>query len=322
MSQRDLIRAAVLAIVLLVGANVAVHRLSSNSVPRQWLRRLSLQAPRCDTLFLGNSLVAAGINCQEFDQVLGQSLAGRGSLNGGLGGTGPLQALIGWRHVMEDEPRVRTLYYGAIDLMLTQEDLGGVWRSAQGANAVIFLRFPEVAAEFLGLGPLERKWFLTVCRIPFFVERNSAWSKVESVRRALGQFGRAHQEQNRFGRVEDFKQLVSGNLGRMAAVGQESLRRDIRTILAEARSRDIRARVVLLPVHPSRFPEILDPAWTRYVEHLRGLLANEGAELVVASDWIRDEAAFTDVLHLNERGATEFSRLLARHALSAQSDSR
>ncbi len=267
-------------------------------------------------------MVAAGINCEEFDRALGQPLSGRGSHNGGLGGTGPLQALIGWRHVMAGEDHPRTLYYGAIELMLTEEDLNGIWRSAQGANAVIFLRFPEVAAEYLGLGPLERTWFLTVCRIPFFVERNSTWSKVESLRRGLGQLGRAHQEQNRFGRVEDFKQLVRGNLVRSAAVGHESLRRDIRTILAEARSKGIRTRVVLLPVHPSRFHEIQDPAWIGYVDRLRGLLANEGAELVVASDWIRDEAAFTDVLHLNERGAAEFSRLLARAVLTAASDSR
>lgn len=317
MNQRDLIRAAVLAFVLLVGTNVVVRWLSWNAVPRQWLRRLSSEAPRRDTLFLGNSVVASGINCTEFDRVLGQPLAGRGSLNGGLGGTGPLQALIGWRHVMAGEARVRTLYYGAIDLILTQKDSDGVWRSAQGANAVIFLRFPEVAAEYLGLGPLERTWYLTVSRIPFFVERNSAWSKVERLRRLLGELGRARQEQNRFGRVEDFKQLVSGNLGRSAAVGQESLREDFRSILTEARARDIRTRVVLLPVHPSRFPEIRDPEWLRYVEHLKGLLAREGAELVVASDWIRDEAAFTDVLHLNGWGAAEFSRRLARAALAA-----
>lgn len=322
MNHRDLIRAALLAFVLLVGANAAVRRLSSNSVPRQWLGRLSAEAPRRDTLFLGNSVVAAGINCDEFDRVLGQPLSGKGSLNGGLGGTGPLQALIGWRHVMAGGHHLRTLYYGAIDLMLTEEDQGGVWRSALGANAVIFLRFPEVAAEYLGLGSLERTWFLIVGRIPFFVERNSAWSKVELLRRWLGQLGRAHQEQNRFGRVEDFKQLVSGNLGRSAAVGQQRLRQDVRTILAEARSSGIRTRVVLLPVHPSRFPEIRDPGWIRYVEQLKGLLAREGAELVVASDWIRDEAAFTDFLHLNEKGAAEFSRLLARAERTASPEPR
>jgi hypothetical protein len=50
------------------------------------------------------------------------------------------------------------------------------------------------------------------------------------------------------------------------------------------------------------------------VDHLRGLLTQEGAELIVASGWITDPAAFTDILHLNASGSAQFSRLLARNA--------
>ncbi len=317
MTSRDLIRAGVLALFLLSGVNLLVGRLSSNSIPRQWLRRLSTEVAQRETLFMGNSVVAAGIDSTEFDRTAdGAGVQGR-SFNAGLGGTGPLQNLIGWRHVTDGEFRVRTVYYGGIDFFFTETEDSRIWRSLTGNNSVIFMRFPEVAAEFLGLGGAERLWFLTASRIPFFVERNSAWSRVEAFRRRLGSIGVSRKAANRFGRVEDFQVLVRRgetfrNRARNAVVGRSDLRPEVRAVLSEARSRDIRVRAILMPVHPDRRTEMAMPEWARYVEHLRGLLDQEGAELVVASDWITDPAAFTDVLHLDSRGAAEFSRLLAR----------
>jgi hypothetical protein len=264
MNKRDLFRAGILALLLLVGANFLVNRLASNSIPRQWLQRLTAGVSQRETLFIGNSVTAAGIDSTEFDRIAGESIPHEGSFNAGLGGTGPLQTLIGWRHATTSRCRVRSLYYGGIDFHFTETEDSSFWRSALGNNCVIFMRFPEVAAEFLGLHPAERAWFLTASRIPFFVELNSAWARVEALRRKLGRIGLPHRPKNQFGQVEDFLRLVQrGSLFRdrasNAVVAQVGLRPDVQAVLREARSRDIRTRVVLMPVHPDRKAEIEMP---------------------------------------------------------------
>jgi hypothetical protein len=301
---------------LFAALNWGVHRLSGNSVPRQVLRRVTDRDARTEVLAVGNSMIQSGFDPAAFAE--GARSANPGAVaNGGLGATGPVQHLLIGRAALSAQEQLRVLIYGCHDFLLVEPTRQNWW-TLFGNNALVFYREPELAARHLAGNAAERLLFRLVAGVPLFRERGTLWAKVENFRRTLGGWGMPRVAENRFGRANDFNLLVKQDFSAFeqeasaAATDNVSLSGAVRQLLAEARSRNVAVKVVLMP-RPTDFqPALATAGWQRFVRHLKGLLAEQGATLVDASAWATNGVQFMDPLHLNPAGAAEFSRRLGR----------
>ena len=315
MRHASFLKALLLTLALLVLANVGVRRISRNSVPRQLLRRLETVDRPIHVVALGNSVVQAGFDVASFEAATRSQGAGMAAFNAGLGASGPIPARLLGRAALRSRAGARLLIYGGIDLFFTdQTRQPWLWTTHSGNKALVFYCEPELAAGYLDTTSWGRLAFAGASWVPMYVERSTPWAKVESLRRQLGSWGLPLAAVNTFGRVEDFQSLVSHNVVELAArsvAAQESLSPPVRDLLVEATGRNVRVCVVLMPLHPSRHSRLATPEWRAYAARLRSLLAEYGAGLINASDWIADEQQFSDILHLHPTGAAAFSGRLA-----------
>ena len=70
---------------------------------------------------------------------------------------------------------------------------------------------------------------------------------------------------------------------------------------------------------PSRHRQVFysSEAWSKLHGRLQSLAAENHLRYISASDWVKNDAEFEDVTHLNEAGARDFSGQLAK-ALSGE----
>jgi hypothetical protein len=296
--------------VALVALNAGVASMSRDAPPRRLVREIDGSPPVTD-LFVGHSLMEAGADVAAFES----ARPGSRGLNVALGSTQAVEHDLLMRRAMWLKPA--RVYYGFSDTQLTDPLTGG-WGDLIVNRAMSYYVDRETAIGFYAPDDPAAAWQIRVVSwIPILVERSALWARVERLRRQLAGIGMPARGKTRFGRAEDFAQLEARYeadfAGRCrAAVGRKAeLIPPVKDMLEQARENGAKMQVVEMPItsgHRRRFYET--PEWAAYREHLAGLIRRAGGEYVVASDWVGDDG-FDDVLHLNDRGAAEFSRRLA-----------
>ena len=311
---RTFIAAAVTALTLIALGNLLLAYESRDSLPNEILRKVD-EAPRIDTLMLGNSMAAAGFDSAAFAAAWPQDQR-PSVLNGGLGSSGPLQHLLIGRRALARHGELRTIVYGFFDFMLTAPaamPLGEIL----GNHAMVFNTEPDVAARHLFDNGFDRAMFHAARRVPMFAERGTLWARVERWRRGLSSIGMPAKAETRFGRVEDFENLSAASpeefhrLAARAAAEWRGLTPPVSELISLARARNIRAVFVQMPMRaPYRARSYDAPAWRSYMGRLDAELRAHGAEVIHAADWMPDDQ-FIDIVHLSDEGARRFSARLA-----------
>lgn len=309
MKVRHLTVQIALTLAVLVAGNLVVSRLAQNSVPRQTLRKGEQSDPAND-LFLGNSLVAAGLD----EAAFATAAPGRRPLNLGLGSSSPVEHYLIYRRQIKHQ--AAAVYYGFFDTQLTDIP-DGKWDALVGNRAMAYYVDPAIAAQFLVADSSVRALaFRVVAQIPWLVERLTIWAKVELLRRSLGELGMPKKLTNQFGRAEDFGLLEEDveqftTRCRLLAADQAPLTAAVVAIIRQAQERGSPIYLVEMPMpegHRKRYYQT--PEWIAYQAHLKRLLEDAGGRYVPAADWI-DDSGFADHLHLNQDGARRFSTRLA-----------
>ena len=290
--------------------NVAVERVSRTSIPRQMARRID-QSPRITDLFAGNSLMAAGFEAEPFER----ACPGRRVLNIGLGSSSPVEHDILLRRSLRLEPN--RVYYGFFDAQLI-DPMPGEWGDLVGNRAMAYYLDLEVAIRFYAAeDPLRAGLMRVVSLMPMVVERYAIWARVEKLRRRLSGIGYPTGPSNRFGRAEDFRLLEFADAAEFRRACQSAvddrkpLIPPVLDMLRIAREHKIKLTVVEMPMtsdHRRRFYD--QPEWARLRRSLEDQVRREGGSYLVASDWVGDDG-FADHLHLNAKGAAQFSRRIA-----------
>ncbi len=306
---RHLVLQILLAFAVIVAGNVLVKKLAYDSVPRQKLLKGQRSEPATD-LFLGNSVIAAGID----ESAFAAAVPGRHPLNLGLGASGAVEHLLIYRQ--QQKHHSATVYFGFFDTQLTDIP-NGDWKEMIGNRRLAYYVEPGLAAKlYHPHSAVGRFLFRTIAYIPWLIERQTVWAKVEKLRRRMGETGIPKTANNEFGRVSDFGLLE---------VNEEEFKQKCRRLVAEkallsepvaaivSKAKEWGAQVFLIDMpmtsgHRKRYYE--SEEWQLYQAHFIELANQAGAQYVPAADWIDDDG-FSDSLHLNQAGARELSTRLA-----------
>ena len=302
---------AILALGLVV-LNVAGSLYLRHDPSRTLIQEINAATPPVDDLFMGNSLMAAGLDLPAYQQAAGGARRG---FNIALGGSGPVEHDLLLRHA--SRLGARRGFYGFYDTQLTETIPAGFVDLA-GNRALDHYLDRETAIRLLVPDSPWAAWRIRlVSRLPLVVDRQTLWARVERLRRTLGDIGMGPAaETNRFGRAADFTLLEAQHDEdfvrecRAAADGHAPFSRPVSDTIAFAKTKGVRFVIVEMPMraaHRSRFYS--RPEWAAYVKNLREQARAAGADFLDASDWIADDG-FGDALHLGEKGAAEFSRRL------------
>ena len=297
-----------IALCCLAVANLGVHWLSQTTLPRKVLARGQNSPPATD-LFLGNSLIVAGIDedalCAEAPERIPLELA--------LGGTGPVEHLLIYRE--QHRHGHASVFYGFFDTQLTNAAyLKGV--EHRGNRTVAYYTDPETASQYYYPdSPWDRSLFLLGSTISLFVERHAVWGKVEALRRRLDRFGLPARATNEFGRADDFTSLetpVEDHIEhcRRFVRGEQGLDPALLGLIDTAKRRGAKFTIIEMPMperHRKRYYE--SPEWLAYRQKLTDTLHTLDVSYLNASDWVPEDG-FHDILHLNAVGAERFSKRL------------
>jgi hypothetical protein len=296
--------------LVVAAANWGVHAASRGSVPRQVLRAADREEPATH-VFLGNSLIASGVDVRAF----AEARPGGRPLNLGLGASSPLEHLILLRKA--DRHRGTVVVYGYMDRQLTDPVPGG-WDDLFGNRAMgYYADLDTLVRHAAGGDPVHAARLRLTARVPFLVERGAVWAKVEVARRRLGGLGLPAAAETRYGRAEDFAALEAEDVAafaaacRAAAAGRVGFNPPVAELVQLARDRHAGLVVVEMPMtasHRRRFYET--PEWAQYRAHVTALVRAAGGGYVDAADWVPDDE-FVDPLHLSPAGASRFTRRLS-----------
>lgn len=304
--------AAAVLLACLAALNLAVVRLTRNSVPRQVLARAAASSS-ASTLALGNSLIAAGFDDAAFEK--GAELPpARGAMNLGLGASNPAEHLLLLRAALRAGAHPDTLVYGFYDLQLTAP-INLSTHELFGNHAMLYYAEPEYGKRFFHLSLHDGIEFEMMRHFPMTVDRGAIWAKVELFRRKLAEQGLERQETNRFGNVADFSLLEAPEAAQFARDCQSQSAWDfnsaVREIFQQALASGARVVVVALPIHPYHLVNFYHtPEWRQYISALRQKLAAHNVSFVDATEWLPSPADFADHLHLTASGAVQFSERL------------
>jgi hypothetical protein len=310
--------AATVLCVLLVALNVLIHRTARTSLRQQMLVRLQNVPADTDCIFLGNSLVEAGCDVPSFLQAWPATEPAPKAVNLALGATSPVEHYLILKKAFEKPLKIKYLIYGFFDDQLNVA-ADGNWSDLVGNRAFSYY-FPKEAAELYAPGSALKRWELELtASVPMLSERSSLWGKVEKLRRKFEAIGVPAQKSNRFGRVADFAALEAVDVPSFnrrcseVVTKQRGLSPALQKIINLAHEHGAQVIFLEMPM-PSRHRNVFyaTPAWANLRTYLQSLAAKENATYLPASDWVRDDANFEDVTHLNENGAKVFSAELAR----------
>jgi hypothetical protein len=319
-----------LATAVLFGAlvvyNSAVQLMARKSQRGRLLHELTKVYPGTECVFLGNSLMEAGVDITAFRSAWPKSNQAPSAINLALGGTSPAEHSLILQRALQRAEHPKYVIYGFFDDQLTSP-VQGRWSDLVGNRALSY-EFPKQAAHYYSPGSKIRPLELgLIGHIPMLAERSMLWSRVELLRRTLGEIGLPRQKTNRYGRVQDFAALEPKN----AASFQERCEYTVRArINFSAPVRDIirnaqehGATVILLEMPlPSRHRQVYysSAAWLEMKRYLLDRAAEYHAAYLSAADWITDDNCFEDATHLNENGAQIFSRKLAEALSNRESN--
>jgi hypothetical protein len=319
MSARSLFRAVLVAIAIVVVADLLTQRMASNSVPRQLMRAIVSAPAKIDVLGLGNSLIAAGFDPVTIEQVFQKKGRSCVAVNAGLGASGVIEHLALTRLILHDHT-VQTMVYGFIDQQLAT-DLVKANSDLIGNHSMLYYLEPQLTLQYAPFDMVNRLSFQVYRSCALLRERSAIWTKVEKLRRRIASVGVPPQETNEFGRKADFSLLEATDSRAFVLACQRVLRSGVLSgpvtaLLAQAREHGVEVIVVEMPVHPlhrERFYN--EPIWKTFRTETRRAVESTGASYLDASLWITDEHLFEDHLHLSKEGAKQFSEVLAERLI-------
>jgi hypothetical protein len=311
--------AAALGVVGVFNAFLAVR---IHPVQQQIMKRMRA-TPKIDILFLGNSLMQSGLSTESFASAWPDSNATPIAFNAGLGGTYPVEHyLLAHQAYLHHEP-IPCLVYGYFNCELTQPP-PFAWADLIGNRAMGYSTEPAMAASLYAPESMLECWrFQLIGAVPMLREHSQLWKYVEIFRRFLQEAGMPKAKMNQFGRVTDFRAVALPDLLKFKQDCEKSVQNSsplippVQALLRLAHNQNTRVFVVEMPVSSAhRDSYYSTPAWQHYREYLVQRLQAEGATYVVASDWVPDDADFSDLLHLNQTGSDLFSKKIA-HVIAA-----
>lgn len=212
----------VIAVVIVVAADLLTQRLALNSVPRQVMRTI-VQAPASiDVLGIGNSLIAAGFDPITVEQISTKSGRPCVAVNAGLGASGVIEHLILMRLAFRHHA-VKTVIYGFFDQQLSSDVIE---KNSEliGNHSMLYYQEPQLTLQYAHFDMLERLSFQVYRQSALLRERSSIWAKIEKLRRAMGSVGMPPRESNQFGRKDDFSLLEATDSQSFALACQNVIR--------------------------------------------------------------------------------------------------
>lgn len=308
-----LIRFAIVVAAGLVVLNVGITFIERNNPARILTARLQ-KASNNDYLFLGNSLIAAGIDT---DVCTKQRLK---CMNAGIGSTQSSEHAAIAQESIASGVRGK-LIYGFMDLNLSESpELG--WK---GNRAIAFQLKHVNIPESYNLKGLSRYEFILRQNVPLLTYQDSLWAKVERVRRVLSDKSLKRKSvTNTFGRADDFSALEDGSAERFAArvrkaMAQTSLLCPEVIQLMTAAAKDGREVVFVVMPMPAKHRNAYyrTSEWQAYLDRLATELDALGARLVNMDEMALD-SDFSDAVHLSPSGATAFTEFLLPELVRAR----
>nr|UXE44823.1 hypothetical protein Hi04_10k_c3780_00011 [uncultured bacterium] len=306
-----------IALAMLVGWNVLIHQMARTSDRHRLLSRLKHLPPNTDCVFLGNSLVEAGCDTETFREKWPQDHGSPTAVNLALGATSPVEHYLILQAALDQGLRPKYVIYGFFDDQLTSA-VRGDWQDLVGNRAISYY-FADEAAAFYAPGSILKKWELRLTsRIPMMAERSSLWGRVEDVRREIEEIGLPKQAANRFGRTRDFVALEAADADSFnrrckSAVSQATkFSGPVQGMVDLARKNGATVIMVEMPM-PTRHRTLFysGAAWADLRRRMQQACKQQQAVYISAADWVKDDAEFMDVTHLNQEGARRFSTQLA-----------
>jgi hypothetical protein len=305
--------------------NVMVSLVTHNTISRKLLRgyKQAQDNGGIDVLFVGHSLIAAGIN----DKAFLEASNGKRSYNLGVGWSGLIEHIVLLKHATKDAEKRGRKYdivvYGLSNMIGNRPPHEG----SHGANsAFLYYLDPSLAAKYVAHTPLEQAEFWTTAALPYLQEKTWVWAQVEKLRRVIAGMGIPRQASNKFGAVDDFEKMESPGRDALVAEIKEVLQRPesdffhpiMKEIIAEGKQHARRVVLVTMPKtqrHRDHF--YTTPEWADFQHELTRVVEKSGAEHIDARDWIPDtdekgNANFDDSVHLSANGAKLFSAMIAR----------
>jgi hypothetical protein len=302
MTRRPLLLSVLTALAVLAVFNLAVAGATRLTARRKFLARLEGAPPATRLLFLGNSLFEDGIDTGAFVAAWRPAEQAPGAFNAALHATTPVEHSLVLKQALSRLSQVRYLVYGYSDEQLSMQPNTG-WGDMISSRALSYA-FPDEAAALYAPRSLETKWrFRAMSLLPMLADRTTLWSKVETLRKALGALGmpaQASPNENLGAVAQRLEGVVQADRGFSVAVKE---------LFRLAQAQGIQVFVVEMPAgHP---PEFYDgPAARALRAYNRARVEADRGIYIDASLWIQDRKYFRDAEHLNAEGARLFSARL------------
>jgi len=293
--------------------NCFMVALSRNTFPQRLLRAIST-APHCDTIILGNSLMASGFALKEYEAESARLSTHPVILRAALGATTPLEHLLILRAAVRHQAHFDTLIYGYFDTQLSDRN-----PPVCGGNRVIsYYVDPNAVAQYYPGTLFDRFSTLVLARIPYTSQHITVWGHVEVLRRKIARFGMPSSHLPGFGLVQNANDLEDGGKKTtadrcLAALGSPNLLSpEAADFVRLARISANRVIFVKMPMPSTHIKDVYtNPAWTTYQSQLVRYLDRNGVQHIDASQWILNDDEFADAIHLSTVGAGTFSSRLA-----------
>ena len=300
-NRRRLARFAIVVAAGLVILNVGITIIERNNPARILAARLQ-QASNNDYLFLGNSLIAAGI---DMDVCTKQRLT---CMNAGIGSTQSSEHAAIAQEAIASGVRGK-LIYGFMDLTLSESPEPG-WK---GNRSIAFHLKNVNIPESYGLNGVSRYDFILRQNVPLLTYQDSLWAKVER-----------QSATNTLGRASDYSALVDGSSERFAARVRKAMAKtsllcpEVMRLL-NAAAKDGREVVFVVMPMPAKHRNAYyrTPDWQAYLDRLATELDALGARLVNMDEMALD-SDFADEVHLSPAGATAFTEFLLPELVRAR----
>jgi len=305
MTRRPLLLSVLTALAVLVVFNLAVAGATRLTARRKFLARLEAAPPETRLLFLGNSLFEDGIDTGAFVEAWRPAERAPAVFSAALHATTPVEHALVLRQALSRLSQVRYLVYGYSDEQLSLQSQTG-WGDMISSRALSYA-FPDEAAALYAPGSLETRWrFRALSLLPMLAERTTLWSKVETLRKALGAVGMPAQASPKEEDLEAVAQRLEG-----VVRADRGFSVAVKELFRLARAQGVQVFVVEMPAgHPPAFYE--GPAARALRAYNRARVEAESGLYIDASLWIQDRKYFRDAEHLSPEGARLFSARLGQ----------
>jgi hypothetical protein len=300
-NRRRLARFAIVVAAGLMILNVGITIIERNNPTRILAARLQ-KASNNDYLFLGNSLIVAGIDT---DVCSKQRLS---CMNAGIGSTQSSEHAAIAQEAIASGVRGKMIY-GFMDLTLSESPEPG-WK---GNRSIAFHLKNVNIPESYGLTGVSRYDFILRQNVPLLTYKDSLWAKVER-----------QSATNTLGRASDYSTLVDGSSERFAARVRKAMAKtwllcpEVMRLL-NAATKDGREVVFVVMPMPAKHRNAYyrTPDWQAYLDRLATELDTLGARLVNMDEMALD-SDFSDAVHLSPSGATAFTEFLLPELVRAR----